>query len=118
MVLSAKQKAFRLGVRAESLAAWYLRFQGFSILERRYRTRYGEIDIIARRGTLVLIVEVKARNDIIDAMVAVTKRSQDRIEAAAVYWLGRQKENGRLRLRYDLIIITKKFFPLHIKNFF
>jgi Holliday junction resolvase-like predicted endonuclease len=52
-------KAYRRGHRGEWLAALALMAKGFRIVERRYRTKLGEIDLIARRGDLVLIVEVK-----------------------------------------------------------
>ncbi|MFP3339830.1 YraN family protein, partial [Micrococcus sp. SIMBA_131] len=61
MPAEARQKAYRLGHRGEWLAAIALRLKGYRILARRYRTKLGEIDLIARRGDLVAIVEVKAR---------------------------------------------------------
>ena len=61
-------KAYRRGNRGEWLAALMLMAKGFRIVARRYRTKLGEIDLIARRGDLVLIVEVKARPTLIAAM--------------------------------------------------
>ena len=56
-----RQGAERLGRRAESIAAWYLRLKGYRILARRYRTPLGEIDLVAKRGQTLAFVEVKAR---------------------------------------------------------
>ncbi len=52
-------KAF--GRRAEGLAAEYLRLKGYRILERNWRTRFGEIDLVAQKGDTLVFVEVKAR---------------------------------------------------------
>ena|SRR5438046_3134045 len=57
----ARVAAFRTGVSAESRAAAFLMAKGYRILEKRFRTRYGEIDIVARRRNLVAFIEVKAR---------------------------------------------------------
>ena len=67
--------------------------KGYRIIARRYRTRLGEIDLIARRGDLVLIVEVKARPTLgLEAMEAIGRQSERRIEAAADLWLARQRD--------------------------
>lgn len=82
-------RANRRGHRGEWLAALALMLKGYRIIARRYRTKLGEIDLIARRGDLVLIVEVKARPTLIAAMEAVAYQSERRIEAAADLWLAR-----------------------------
>jgi len=51
----------RTGSRGESIAAWYLRLGGYRILERNFRCRLGEIDIIARKDGLLVFVEVRTR---------------------------------------------------------
>lgn len=109
-----KQQAFSRGIWAERLAAFALMLKGFRIVERRYKTRSGEIDLIARRGSLVLIVEVKARNSVEAAMEAVSSMSLSRIEAAADHWLARQPDYHRLSLRFDLIAILPRRWPVHI----
>jgi len=113
-----KHIAFHRGLRAESLAAWYLRLKCYSIVARRFKTRLGEIDIIAKRGNLVAIVEVKARPSLAQACQAVDKNSERRIEAAADLWLARQNYGKNLNLRFDVIIIRPWRWPHHIKAFF
>ena len=61
MTRERRRKAWRWGRLAESAAAALLRLKGFRILARGYKVPVGEIDIVARRGRLVLFVEVKAR---------------------------------------------------------
>src|SRR6266513_3021200 len=83
----ARVAAFRTDVSAESRAAAFLMAKGYRILEKRFRTRYGEIDIVARRRNLVAFIEVKARASLEEAAYAVTARQQVRIVAAAQAWL-------------------------------
>ena len=111
---SGRRGSLRRGERGEGLAAWALRLKGFRILERRYRTRSGEIDLIARRGDLVAIVEVKARPTVIEAMDAVGPLAQRRIEAAADHWLSRQRDHARLSLRFDIVAVRPRHWPVHI----
>ena len=87
--------AYRRGHRSEWLAAAALMAKGYRIVARRYRTRLGEIDLIARRGDLVAIVEVKARPNLAAAMDAIGGMSERRIEAAADLWLARQRDYAR-----------------------
>jgi putative endonuclease len=76
--------AYRRGHRSEWLAAVALIAKGFGIVARRYKTKLGEIDLIARRGDLVLIVEVKARRTLMEAMEAIAYESERRIEAPPI----------------------------------
>lgn len=94
-----RQKAYRRGHSAERLAALALMLKGYRIIDRRYRTRFGEIDVIARRGEVILIVEVKARATLQQAMDSVDPLTMRRIEAAADQWLSRQPDHSTLSLR-------------------
>lgn len=113
-----KQAAFFRGLNAERIAAWLLVLKGFRIVARRYRTRLGEFDLIARRGDLVLIVEVKARASLEAAHQAVTPQAMRRIEAAADLWLAKQPDHARLSLRFDLIAVLPRRLPKHVAGFF
>ncbi len=95
-----------------------LMLKGFRIVARRYRTRLGEIDLIARRGDLVLIVEVKARASFEAAQFAVTPQAMRRIEAAADLWLQRQTDQARLSLRFDMVAVLPRRWPKHVPAFF
>ncbi len=66
MNIETRRQANRLGHAAEWRAVWRLRLAGYSILARRYKTKLGEIDIVARRGGVLAFVEVKARADLDD----------------------------------------------------
>jgi putative endonuclease len=92
--------------------------KGYRILARRHRTKLGEIDLIARRGDLVLIVEVKARPSLREAMEALSFSSERRIEAAADLWLSRQPDYGRLSVRFDMVAVLPRRWPVHVENVF
>jgi putative endonuclease len=111
-------RAYRRGHRGEWLAALTVMLKGFRIVARRYRTKLGEIDLIARRGDLVLIIEVKVRATLIEAMDAIARQSERRIEAAADLWLSRQPDYGRLSVRFDMVAVLPRRWPVHVENVF
>ncbi|MDN2566460.1 YraN family protein [Aquibium sp. A9E412] len=113
-----RRRALRRGRSGEWRAALALLVKGYRILAMRHRTRLGEIDLIARRGDLVLIVEVKARPSLAAAMDAVTPAAQRRIEAAADLWLARRPDRARLSLRFDLVAILPRRWPVHVPRLF
>ena len=106
--------AFRTGISAESRAAALLIAKGYRILARRFRTPYGEIDLVARRRNLVAFVEVKARASLDDAAYAVTPRQQQRIVNAAQAWLMAHPEHAEFDLRFDAVLIAPKSLPRHL----
>jgi putative endonuclease len=75
--------AFGLGLSAESRAAAYLIAKGYWIVARRFRTPFGEVDIVARRRGVLIFVEVKARSTLDAAAEALLVRQQRRIADAA-----------------------------------
>ncbi len=106
--------AFRTGLSAESRAGLYLVAKGYRILARRFRTPYGEIDIVAQRRRLIAFVEVKARATLDDAAYAVTPRQRSRIVAAAQAWLMAHPEHAAFDLRFDAVLIAPKALPRHL----
>ena len=102
------------GRRAEQAAILLLRTKGYRILARTYIVRGGEIDIIARRGSAVAFVEVKARPTLEDALIAITPQKQRRMSIAARHWLGANEWAMRCSLRGDLIAIAPWRIPRHI----
>jgi putative endonuclease len=104
----ARVAAFRTGVSAEARAAAYLMAKGYRILAKRFRTPYGEIDIVAKRRNLVAFVEVKARATLDEAAFAVTPRQQRRIIDAAQAWLAAHPEHANFELRFDAMLIAPR----------
>ena len=118
---SNKIKNYKHGVWAEYLAAAYLLCRGYRILALRYKTKVGEIDIVARRGRTIVFIEVKYRQNMDDALAAVRPSSQARIRRAAEYYfLAKQHESSTLNpnIRFDVIAIIGPLLIKHIKNAF
>lgn len=113
-----RQMAFRLGLSAESRAAAYLVAKGYRIAARRWRCPAGEIDIVARRGRLLIFVEVKARAKLDDAAWSVTGRNQRRVAAAASAWLAAHPEDAMSDMRFDAILVAPRSLPRHIQGAF
>ena len=103
------------GRRAETLAAWYLRLQGYRIVARRVQTIRGEVDLIARRGNLVLFVEVKWRKTIAQLDLAIDARRLRRVIAATEMLAPRYVAEGQ-DIRIDAILLAPWRFPRHITN--
>ena len=116
--MADRLRAYRRGHRSEWFAALALMLKGYRIVARRYRTKLGEIDLIARRGDLVLIVEVKVRPTLLQAMEAIGRTSERRIEAAADLWLMRQPDHALLSLRFDMVAVLPRRWPVHVESVF
>jgi putative endonuclease len=110
----ARVAAFRTGLSAEARAAAYLMAKGYRILAKRFRTPYGEIDIVARRRNLLAFIEVKARASLDEAAYAVTPRQQQRIVDAAQTWLMAHPEQAEFELRFDAMLIAPRHLPRHL----
>jgi putative endonuclease len=110
--------AFRLGLSAESRAAMLLMAKGYRIAARRWKTPFGEVDIVARRGRALVFVEVKAREQADAAAEAVTERGKRRIVAAADLWLARRPDDAQRDIRFDVMLVTPGRIPRHIVNAF
>jgi putative endonuclease len=97
----------RLGRRAEDVAASYLRSQGLQILLRNFRRRAGELDIIARHGEVLVIIEVRTRAHARfgGAAASVGRSKQRRLVRAAQQLLQQRRELARLPARFDVIVV-------------
>lgn len=115
----------QIGDYGENVAAAYLEYKNYEILNRNYRIRGGEIDIIARdKNECVVFVEVKTRTrtDYGLAMEYVNTKKQERIKSTAIKYTGRSD----ISMRFDIIevyyeIISNKINVTkinHIKNAF
>jgi putative endonuclease len=115
---SSRLTAERKGRKGETLAMIFLMLKGYRIIARRYKTKQGEVDIIARKRDVVAMVEVKARATLSQAMDAVDHSTMRRIEAAGDIWLTKQRDYARLNIRYDLIAILPRQWPVHVQSLF
>ena len=95
-----------LGKTGEDLACRELERRGYAILARRYRTRFGEIDIVARHDSVLVFVEVKARRSrrYGEAVEAVTSWKRRRLAAIALDYLARANRLDA-PCRFDIVAI-------------
>ncbi len=103
------------GRDGERRAAWWLWLKGWKILARRVRTPAGEVDLVARRGSLIAFVEVKTRATGADLDFAIDERRLARVAAAAEYLMPRFAGPGD-DIRVDVILIAPRTLPRHIEN--
>ncbi len=105
-MLNASQ---RFGKQAEELAARHLKRRGYKIIARNYRTRVGEIDIIAREGRSLVFIEVKGRQSTRygSAKAAVTARKQQQVARVALWYLKETDQMG-VHARFDVVAVTRK----------
>ena len=110
----------QVGTEKEILAAEYLKKKGYFIIEKNYRVRQGEIDLIARDGTCIVFVEVKYRADgrSGDALEAVTGAKIRQISKMALFYLNQKKISiDNTSIRFDVIGINGDMVT-HIENAF
>lgn len=95
-----------LGKRGEDLACAELERLGYAIVARRFRTRVGEIDIVARDGGVLVFVEVKTRRSTAfgTPLEAVTFTKRRRLCAMAGEYLARQARGARCR--FDVVAVS------------
>ena len=98
-----------LGQWGEDLAVRHLHAQGIEVLDRNWRCREGELDIVAREGRSLVFVEVKTRSGLLygEPAEAVTRTKARRIRVLATQWLGEQRPPGSWELRFDVISVLR-----------
>ena len=116
MAEAGRRRAEGWGRRSEDLCALALRLKGYRILARGFRAPVGEIDLIAKRGRVLAMVEVKARPTLDQARQAISPRQRDRIARAALAFLQRHPVLRRLSLRYDALLLVPGRWPRHIRD--
>lgn len=107
------------GAYYENLVAEYLKTQGYEILEKNYRCRIGEIDLIAKEGETLVFVEVKyRRNDKMgDPKEAVDQKKQEKISMTASYYLMRECGRMDIPCRFDVAAVLGEQIEV-VKNAF
>ena len=106
----------KFGERGESLAVWYLKKNGYKIIEQNYRTKLGEIDIIAKEKNTLVFVEVKSRSSTRygNPKWAVTPKKQRKISMVALSYLKAAKQSDA-RARFDVVAISSFLDPPQIE---
>lgn len=98
-----------LGKFGEQLATKYLAEKGFIIVKNNYRCFSGEIDIIAEKKDLLLIVEVKSRSkiDTDETLLSITKSKQRKISRATADFVEKNQQYSEYYIRFDVITVVK-----------
>jgi putative endonuclease len=110
-----RAKAERHGRRGETLAALYLWLTGWRVLDRRVKTRRGEVDIVARRGRVVCFVEVKWRRTARELDMAIDAYRLRRVADAAGLLAARYQKPGD-DVRIDVVLVAPGIWPRRIEN--
>jgi len=109
--------AYKRGLWAERVAVWLLRVKLYQILGQRVRTAAGEVDIVARKGGVLIIVEVKARRSYEHVVEAVQTKQKIRLVRAAEILHAQYAEAERdLGIRFDVIQIVPGRWPIHLRD--
>ncbi len=115
--MNRRRLADARGRRAEWLAAWYLRLSGWRIIARRRQLPMIEVDIVAQRGAVLALVEVKYRPTLEQALAALTPMAAARLQRAAAQLAAERMARGAsCAARVDLIALAPGRFPRHIQG--
>lgn len=108
-----------VGDEYEKRAVEFLEGRGYRILERNYRNRYGEIDIIAKDGEYLVFVEVKYRRTAVEGLPveAVDPRKQHKITRVAMYYCGQKGISEYTPMRFDVVSILGEDITLYQNAF-
>jgi len=108
--------ARRSGRRQEIVAALWLMLKGYRILGLRLRTPSGEIDLLAQRGNVLAVVEVKSRQTLEAALAAVGPAQRARLVRAGRALAARRPSLMRLNVRLDIVALAPGRWPRHITD--
>jgi putative endonuclease len=114
---TARGAAARLsGRRSEVWAAVWLMAKGYRILGFRLKTPTAEIDLLAQRGPVLAVVEVKSRATLEAALEAVGFEQRDRLRRAGATLAARRPSLAGAAVRLDLVALAPGRFPRHIPD--
>lgn len=109
-------RRYRTGLYAERVAAFALRVRGYRILDRRFRTPVGEIDLVTLRSGRIGFVEVKRRPDRAQCIAAISPKTRERVRRAAGLWQARHVRYQDLDVGFDLVFVLPGRWPEFLKD--
>lgn len=110
--------SYQKGMWSEWLISIYLQMLGYRILSKRFKTRLGEIDLVAQKRGVLVFIEVKNRKTLGDALGVVDRRTQQRIVNAAKLFVQKHPHEGGQGFRFDVIALYSGLCVQHIRNAF
>lgn len=111
-----RQRRYRSGHVAEGLAAAYLIARGHRVLDRRFATDAGEIDLITLKAGRIAFVEVKRRATLTDCEASITPRLRQRVRSAANLWMARNDRYQRNDQGFDLLFVLPWRWPVYLRD--
>jgi putative endonuclease len=124
MTLKQKRQTYDRGLFSEKCASIWLLLKGYRILEQRYKTKVGEVDLIVSKNKTIAFVEVKARPTKEQALESITPQMRHRIARTAEYYMS-HNDVADYDFRFDVVavmpfsfrnIIGGQFFIHHLDN--
>lgn len=100
--------SYDLGIKAESKVVQLYLEKGYKIVDTRYKTKYGETDIIASKGNLIVFIEVKYRKTINEYGEIIEHKQRKRLVNSALFFLSEFSEYQNYDIRFDLAILILK----------
>lgn len=115
-----KRSIYEKGLEGESMAEQHLCDKGFQSITRRFRSPYGEIDLIMLDADALVFIEVKSRtrSTLIAAELAVSPAKQRRIIQTALCYLNEHPEHQNRTIRFDIVSLAGKDCIEHLPNAF
>lgn len=106
---------YYIGLFAEFIAGLFLTIKCYRVIAKRYKCHFGELDIIATKGSRIIFIEVKKRTS--HDTESISPKSAKRIYNSASYFLARNSKFTNYEMRIDLIQFNRFFVPKHFKNY-
>ncbi len=115
--MDRKRRSYFFGLLAEYYVIIIFFFMGYILIKRRFKTKFGEIDLIFKRGRCIVVVEVKARSDAsVQVEEVVGRRQFHRITNSLKIFLNKYEKYSNFDIRIDVVLVYKNFIIKHIKN--
>jgi len=111
------KKTYQFGLLAEKIAITFLQIKGYKILHHRFKTKFGEIDLIAQKDDFIIFIEVKARKKSANIEEVLTPHQINRIKIAAHIFIDQNHAFHNHNFRFDFIEINSFLKPTHHINF-
>ncbi len=112
--LERRRATYLRGHWAEHVALALLVLKGYRLLARRYSASGGEIDLIVKRGDTIVFVEVKARDIMDNALIAIGAQKRERFSRAARAWISRNRWAADKTFRADAVFVARGRWPRHL----
>ena len=111
------------GKKGEFLAARYLEEKGYTVIARNYHSRYGEIDLICRKDSYLVFIEVKERkaSSLVNPLEAVTAKKREKLRLTAKQYLMQEESSCLLQPRFDVVAVVEDnggYSFCHVENAF